>query len=621
MKKKNVTKWAAGALLATSFLVVSISSIVSAKEEFVIRDGVPIKYDGNEEFVIRDGILIKYNGNGGNVVIPDGVTSISEEAFKETDITGVEIPDGVQVICERAFAFCDNLETVEFPSTLVAIEYGAFFDDEDLTQISIPEGVQTIGESVFASCDNLQKVELPESLLSIGYRCFEMCDSLEEISIPDSVTALSDGVFYECANLKKVDLPTSIYSFPGQTFAHCENIEEIVIPNGPRTMGRPFMDECYKLKSITIPPSITYFEPGAPYFFGEVTIHGAAGSAAEQYAEEYDLPFVADYTEPSADYLPIEENEDIHMKYSDMMDAYTGNDAEVIVPGSAFYILEESFKNSNCETVVLPDSMWTLDDKVFKDSVNLETVVVGKGVTRMRYDAFSGCDNLKVIVIPPNVGSITFAAYDINPVIYGEKGSYAEWFCKQYNLTFSTDIPDEIQELITRSRCEITDDSTLTAYSGTERKVILPDSIETVGEAGFSGNKKVVSVKLQDGVENINAFAFKDCTQLQAIEIPDSVQNIDSSAFDGCENLTIYGSANSTAEEVAENLDIPFDTGEPEISEDKDVAEGKKKESDNASQASTSTEKIQIGVGISLVVIIGAVILVLVFFNLRNMRK
>lgn len=621
MKKKNVTKWAAGALLATSFLAVSISSIASAKEEFVIRDGVPIKYDGNEEFVIRDGILIKYNGNSGNVVIPDGVTSISEEAFKETDITGVEIPEGVQVIGEHAFAFCDNLETVEFPSTLVAIEYGAFFDDENLTQISIPEGVQTICESVFASCDNLQKVELPESLLSIGYECFDRCESLEEISIPDRVTALSDRVFHECVNLKKVDLPESIYLFPGQMFSDCENIEEIVIPNGPRAMGRPYMDECYKLKSITIPPSITYFEPGAPYFSGEVTIHGAAGSAAEQYAEEYDLPFVADYTEPSAEYLPIEENKDIHMKYSDMMDAYTGSDAEVIVPGSAFNILEGSFKNSNCETVVLPDGMWSLKDQVFEDSVNLETVVVGKGVTRMQYSAFSGCNNLKAIVIPPNVGSITFAAYDMNPVIYGEKGSYAEWFCKQHDLTFSTDIPDDIQELITRSRCEITDDSTLTAYSGTERNVILPDNIKTVGEAGFYGNKKVVSVKLQDGLENIDAFAFKDCTQLQTIEIPDSVQNIDSSAFDGCDNLTIYGSENSKAEEAAEKLDIPFDTGEPELGEDQDTPERKKKKSDNAAKGVNNTGKIQIGVGISLTIIIGAVIVVLVFLKLRNMRK
>ena len=621
MKKKNVTKWAAGVLLATSFLAVSISSIVSAKEEFVIRDGVLIKYDGNEEFVIRDGVLIKYNGNGGNVVIPDGITAISADAFQKTDITGVQIPDGVQVIGERAFAFCDNLETVKFPSTLISIESGAFSGDKDLTQISIPEGVQTIGASVFASCDNLQKVELPESLLSIGYQCFEMCESLEEISIPDSVTALSDRAFSECVNLKKVDLPESMYLFPGQIFSHCENIEEIVIPNGPRAMGRPYMDECYKLKSITIPPSVTYFEPGAPNFSGKVTIHGAAGSAAEQYAEEYDLPFVADYTEPSAEYLPIEENKDIHMKYSDMMDAYTGSDAEVIVPGSAFNILEESFKNSNCETVVLPDGMWSLKDQVFEDSVNLETVVVGKGVTWMQYSAFSGCDNLKAIVIPPNVGEITFGAYNINPVIYGEKGSYAEWFCKQHNLTFSTDIPDDIQELITRSRCEITDESTLSAYSGTERNVILPANIKTIGEAGFYGNKKVVSVKLQDGVENIDAFAFKDCTRLQAIEIPDSVQNIDSSAFDGCENLTIYGSENSKAEEAAEKLDIPFDTGEPEFGEDQDAPEGKKEKSDNAAQGSSSIEKIQIGVGISLVVIIGAVILILVFFKLRNMRK
>ena len=110
MKKKNVTKWAAGALLASSFLAVSISSNVSAKEEFVIRDGT----------------LIKYNGNGGNVVIPDGVTSISEEAFKETDITEVEIPEGVQVIGEYAFAYCDSLKNVKFPSTLISIGYGAF---------------------------------------------------------------------------------------------------------------------------------------------------------------------------------------------------------------------------------------------------------------------------------------------------------------------------------------------------------------------------------------------------------------------------------------------------------------------------------------------------------------
>ena len=120
----------------------------------------------------------------------------------------------------------------------------------------------------------------------------------------------------------------------------------------------------------------------------------------------------------------------------------------------------------------------------------------------------------------------------------------------------------------------------------------IGEAIKTVGEAGFYGNKKVVSVKLQDGVENIDAFAFKDCTQLQAIEIPDSVQNIDSSAFDGCENLTIYGSENSKAEEAAEKLDISFDTGEPEFGEDQDAPEGKKKESDNAAQGLNNTGKI-----------------------------
>lgn len=35
----------------------------------------------NSDFVIENGVLKKYNGAGGDVVIPDGVTSIGECAF------------------------------------------------------------------------------------------------------------------------------------------------------------------------------------------------------------------------------------------------------------------------------------------------------------------------------------------------------------------------------------------------------------------------------------------------------------------------------------------------------------------------------------------------------------
>ena len=34
------------------------------------------------DFIIENGVLKKYVGPGGDVVIPDGVTSIGEEAFR-----------------------------------------------------------------------------------------------------------------------------------------------------------------------------------------------------------------------------------------------------------------------------------------------------------------------------------------------------------------------------------------------------------------------------------------------------------------------------------------------------------------------------------------------------------
>lgn len=34
-----------------------------------------------DEFIIEDGVLETYNGDGGDVIIPDGVTSIGDFAF------------------------------------------------------------------------------------------------------------------------------------------------------------------------------------------------------------------------------------------------------------------------------------------------------------------------------------------------------------------------------------------------------------------------------------------------------------------------------------------------------------------------------------------------------------
>lgn len=58
-----------------------------------------------EDIEISKSIFVKYNGIQRDIVIPDGITVIGENAFKGSDVRNVLIPDGVTDIESGAFAF------------------------------------------------------------------------------------------------------------------------------------------------------------------------------------------------------------------------------------------------------------------------------------------------------------------------------------------------------------------------------------------------------------------------------------------------------------------------------------------------------------------------------------
>ena len=93
----------------------------------------------SQQFYINDGVLYHYFGQGGDVIIPEGITEIADDAFSNrSDITGISIPKGCVKIGKNAFENCPGL-----------------------THITIPEGVKKIGNHAFRFCSALTEIVIP----------------------------------------------------------------------------------------------------------------------------------------------------------------------------------------------------------------------------------------------------------------------------------------------------------------------------------------------------------------------------------------------------------------------------------------------------------------------------
>lgn len=116
------------------------------------------------------------------------------------------IPDGVICIEDEAFRDCEKLERVAIPDGVTHIGEGAFYGCEKLTDLRLPDSILSIGEMAFSETA-LSSVSLPKSVQDIGLRAFDcpfhVDDSNEYYTAKDGVLFNKDKtelVSFPCKN-------------------------------------------------------------------------------------------------------------------------------------------------------------------------------------------------------------------------------------------------------------------------------------------------------------------------------------------------------------------------------------------------------------------------------------
>ena len=461
-------------------------------------------------FLKEDGsaTISAYTGTESDLTIPselDGhpVTVIGEKAFKGNEnLVSVIVPEGVQVIEKLAFSECGSLVSVSLPDGLLSIGDEAFMHSWNLSGLTIPETVTTLGLYVLYECDSVASLRIPDSVITCeGPPVFSMNGTTELIVSPDHpVFELIDGVLFDKVQKKLIsyrqaDYESVSYSIPegteiiGQYAFDCSVLSQISIPGSMKVIEAYAFNSCRSVESFTLPEGLTVL--GSKAF---CNCDGMVSVNVPDSVTEISNNVFGGCTALSD--LRISPDQPVIMLVDGVMFSKDGRQllwypptsaaASYTIPDGTEVITASVFSYAAFSSVVIPDSVVTIEDSAFNHCEQLKEITIPASVTVIGKNVFSRCEQLERVSLPDGITSIE-------------------------NSTFN--------------------------YCKALKDINIPESVTSIGKIAFRGCESLEALAIPAGVESVGENAFSDCPALTLSIAPGS--SVEQYCIDNGINYTV----------------------------------------------------------------------------------
>lgn len=147
------------------------------------------------------------------LVIPEGVTSISSNILYNSGIKKVKLPSTLKTISKQAFYYARELNEIEIPDSVTKIGEDAFSNTNLTKMPHWPSGIDYIPDSCFYEA-KFTELQIPDHIKIIG-RCAFYMRGIDRVIIPNSVEKIETTAFNK---LKYVYIPKSVKEMAESVF-------------------------------------------------------------------------------------------------------------------------------------------------------------------------------------------------------------------------------------------------------------------------------------------------------------------------------------------------------------------------------------------------------------------